>query len=59
MPQEVDPCGEFGEFHTFVFDGPLFKKQIEFELSKEVTNTIDHHTNTNRFCFIDLIPKNE
>jgi diphthine-ammonia ligase len=25
----VDPCGENGEFHTFVTDGPLFKKRIE------------------------------
>jgi len=25
----VDPCGERGEFHTFVTDGPLFKKRIE------------------------------
>lgn len=26
----VDPCGENGEFHTFVFDGPLFKEPIPF-----------------------------
>jgi diphthine-ammonia ligase len=25
----VDPCGENGEFHTFVTDGPIFKKRIE------------------------------
>ena len=24
LPTEVDPCGENGEFHTFVYDGPLF-----------------------------------
>jgi uncharacterized protein (TIGR00290 family) len=28
LPAGVDPCGENGEFHTFVFDGPLFKKRI-------------------------------
>lgn len=28
LPQNVDPCGENGEFHTFVFDGPVFKKPI-------------------------------
>jgi len=27
---KVDPCGESGEFHTFVYDGPLFKKPVEF-----------------------------
>lgn len=28
LPQSVDPCGENGEFHTFVYDGPMFKKPI-------------------------------
>ena len=33
----VDPCGEHGEFHTFVTDGPLFKKQrIEILESEKV-----------------------
>lgn len=31
LPEEVDPCGENGEFHTFVFDGPNFKQPIAFE----------------------------
>lgn len=28
LPQTVDPCGENGEFHTFVYDGPLFSFPI-------------------------------
>jgi len=32
----VDPCGEQGEFHTFVTDGPLFKKRIEILESEKV-----------------------
>jgi uncharacterized protein (TIGR00290 family) len=28
LPAGVDPCGENGEFHTFVFDGPIFRKPI-------------------------------
>lgn len=28
FPKEVDPCGENGEFHTFVYDGPIFKRPI-------------------------------
>jgi diphthamide synthase (EF-2-diphthine--ammonia ligase) len=24
----VDPCGENGEYHTFVYDGPLFRKKV-------------------------------
>jgi len=30
LPSRVDPCGENGEFHTFVFDGPNFKQPIRF-----------------------------
>lgn len=33
----VDPCGERGEFHTFVTDGPLFKKRIEILESEKTT----------------------
>lgn len=36
LPGNVDPCGENGEFHTFVFDGPIFKKKIDYELGKVV-----------------------
>jgi uncharacterized protein (TIGR00290 family) len=32
LPENVDPCGENGEFHTFVFEGPIFKKKIDYEL---------------------------
>lgn len=28
LPPGVDPCGENGEFHTFVFDGPIFRRPI-------------------------------
>ena len=28
LPSGVDPCGENGEFHTFVFDGPIFRSPI-------------------------------
>ena len=31
LPQNVDPCGENGEFHTFVFDGPIFREPIAVE----------------------------
>jgi uncharacterized protein (TIGR00290 family) len=30
LKDEIDPCGENGEFHTFVFDGPLFKQPVNF-----------------------------
>lgn len=31
LPAQVDPCGENGEFHTFVYDGPIFREPIAFE----------------------------
>jgi uncharacterized protein (TIGR00290 family) len=31
LPPNVDPCGENGEFHTFVFDGPNFREPVAFE----------------------------
>ncbi len=31
LPHNVDPCGENGEFHSFVFDGPIFKTPVRFE----------------------------
>lgn len=33
LPDDADPCGEFGEFHSFVFDGPLFQSPVGFALS--------------------------
>lgn len=32
----IDPCGENGEFHTFVYDGPLFKRPVTFNLGKKI-----------------------
>lgn len=34
LPSSVDPCGENGEFHTFVFDGPVFQHSIAVDLGK-------------------------
>ncbi|MDO6760045.1 diphthine--ammonia ligase [Tamlana sp. 2_MG-2023] len=36
LPKGVDPCGENGEFHTFCFDGPIFKNPIEFTIGEKV-----------------------
>lgn len=34
LSDDIDKCGENGEFHTFVYRGPLFKKEIPFIKSK-------------------------
>jgi uncharacterized protein (TIGR00290 family) len=36
LPAEVDPCGENGEFHTFVYDGPIFRKAIPVKVGEVV-----------------------
>ena len=46
----VDPCGENGEFHSFVYDGPIFKKAIPHTTGEIVLRE-------NRFYYCDLIPQ--
>ena len=49
LPQGVDPGGENGEFHSFVFDGPIFSRSIPFTLDRTVTRDSYH--------FRDLLPE--
>lgn len=39
---EVNPCGENGEFHSFVFDGPIFKKPVEIKKAEIVERTYSY-----------------
>ncbi len=48
LPSHVDPCGENGEFHTFVFDGPLFKEAVKLSAGEKVAR--------DAFWFCDLLP---
>jgi diphthamide synthase (EF-2-diphthine--ammonia ligase) len=48
LPADVDPCGENGEYHSFVFDGPNFDRAIAFETGPVITRDNRH--------YIDLIP---
>ncbi|MPS66481.1 MAG: diphthine--ammonia ligase [Chryseobacterium sp.] len=64
LPENVDPCGENGEFHTFTFDGPIFKNPIDFEIGEIVKKTYpkpqtDENEETGEyvFWFCDLISK--
>ncbi len=50
LPESVDPCGENGEFHTFVYDGPIFKNPINIKTGEKTLRD-------NRFMFCDLIEK--
>jgi uncharacterized protein (TIGR00290 family) len=47
LPHGVDPCGENGEFHTFVYDGPLFRECVKFSIGETVVRD-------ERFVYTDL-----
>jgi len=46
LPTEIDPCGENGEFHTFVYAGPMFQKDLSVEVGEIVSR--------DGFMFADL-----
>ncbi len=46
LPPEIDPCGENGEFHTFVYAGPMFERDLPVELGEIVSR--------DGFVFADL-----
>jgi len=49
LPAQVDPCGENGEFHSFVYDGPIFTTPVKFSLGETVLRE--------SFWFCDLLPE--
>lgn len=51
LPPGVDPCGENGEYHSFVFDGPVFKQPVSFTKGEIVYRTYATPKNTNDNCF--------
>jgi uncharacterized protein (TIGR00290 family) len=48
LPAGVDPCGENGEFHTFAWDGPMFRHPVPIRKGEVVTR--------DGFVFADLLP---
>lgn len=52
LPSSVDPCGERGEFHTFVSDGPGYDGPVEYTVGETVLRD-------GRFAYCDLIPGEE
>jgi uncharacterized protein (TIGR00290 family) len=49
LPQGIDPCGENGEFHTFVYESPVFFRPIEVQAGEVVVR--------DGFVFADVLPK--
>jgi diphthamide synthase (EF-2-diphthine--ammonia ligase) len=48
LAETVDPCGERGEFHTFVSAGPMFSRSIEVSAGEIVER--------DGFVYADLLP---
>jgi uncharacterized protein (TIGR00290 family) len=48
LPVSVDPAGENGEFHSFTFNGPIFKQPVSFTVGEKVLR--------DGFWFCDLVP---
>lgn len=48
LPESADPCGENGEYHTFVHDGPGFRQPVQFRIGETVHRP--------PFWFCDLTP---
>jgi uncharacterized protein (TIGR00290 family) len=48
LPVGIDPCGEYGEFHTFVYDGPIFTRPVPVRVGEIVVRDGRHYA--------DLLP---
>jgi uncharacterized protein (TIGR00290 family) len=51
LPADVDPCGERGEFHSFAWDGPAFRRPVPVRVGEVVDR--------DGFVFADLLPAPE
>jgi uncharacterized protein (TIGR00290 family) len=45
----IDLCGELGEYHTFVYEGPIFKNKVGFDIGKKILKDKNY--------FLEIIPK--
>ena len=51
LPDDVDVCGENGEFHTFAFKGPIFKQDIAYKTGEKIFKTYAAPKNSDDTCF--------
>ncbi len=56
LPKNVDPCGEHGEFHTFVYNAPFFSSAIQVQKGEMVHKTYNNKAGNwdAGFWFLDL-----
>lgn len=58
---DVDLCGEEGEYHTFVFDGPIFKRPVKFTIGRKVFKDKPRPGTQGRgkHWFLEIIPERD
>lgn len=54
LPSGVDACGENGEFHTFVYDGPLFRQKVAIHAIEKKEYVAPPELGGTRYCFARL-----
>ena len=52
FPNSANVCGEYGEYHTFVYDGPIFESAVAYTVGDTVQRRDDFH----HFRYCDLMP---
>jgi len=57
LPKDVDVCGENGEFHTFVFGGPIFKNSISYTLGEKIFKAYKAPKNIDYTCLTNADDK--
>jgi len=57
LPAGVDPCGENGEYHSFVFDGPIFRRPICFKSGERLRRTYAQPKTDTSCCMKDPLPQ--
>ncbi len=54
LPKNIDPCGENGEFHTFCYEGPIFRYPIRFDVNPPLVKTYEMADKTYEYTFSDI-----
>jgi uncharacterized protein (TIGR00290 family) len=57
LPDDVDVCGENGEFHTFAFKGPIFKNEIKYKAGEKFFKEYQAPRNADDNCVSDATEK--
>jgi uncharacterized protein (TIGR00290 family) len=56
LPQRVDPCGENGEFHSVVFEGPIFRRPLQYRIGETIEQAVDSAGAVRHlFCDVTLV----